>query len=343
MNSLERVLTSLSHKEPDRVPLFLLFGMYGAKEANCAIQDYFRDPLLVADVQLEMASKYKSDCLYTFYYASAELEAFGGSTRFISNGPPNAMEPIFTRPKDILNMRVPDFNETASLRRVLKTTRVLKEKSNDEIPIIGVVMSPLSIPVMQLGFKAYLDLIHDHPLIFEHLLEKNQEFAINWANAQIEAGATAICYFDPISSPTMLSPALYCRYGKPLAKETLAAINGPTATHFASGRMLPVINDVLGTGTQVVSASYLEDLSELKKICSNKVALLGNLNGVEMSTWSPKQAREEVRKALKAASKGGGFILSDNHGEIPYQVQEDVLLAIANAVQEFGTYAKIGE
>jgi len=32
MTSLERVLTTLGHNEPDRVPLFLLLTMHGAKE-----------------------------------------------------------------------------------------------------------------------------------------------------------------------------------------------------------------------------------------------------------------------------------------------------------------------
>ena len=39
MTSLERVLTALSHKEPDRTPLFLLFSHYGAKEMGMSIRE----------------------------------------------------------------------------------------------------------------------------------------------------------------------------------------------------------------------------------------------------------------------------------------------------------------
>jgi len=41
MKSLERVLTTLSHREPDRVPLFLLVTMHGAKELGLSIREYF--------------------------------------------------------------------------------------------------------------------------------------------------------------------------------------------------------------------------------------------------------------------------------------------------------------
>ena len=43
-NSLQRVLTTLGHKEPDKVPLFLLVSMHGAKELGMSIEEYFSKP-----------------------------------------------------------------------------------------------------------------------------------------------------------------------------------------------------------------------------------------------------------------------------------------------------------
>ena len=37
-SSLQRVLTTLSHREPDRVPLFLLLTTHGAKELGLGIR-----------------------------------------------------------------------------------------------------------------------------------------------------------------------------------------------------------------------------------------------------------------------------------------------------------------
>ena len=39
MNSMERTLTTLGHREPDRVPLFLLANMHGAKELGLSLRD----------------------------------------------------------------------------------------------------------------------------------------------------------------------------------------------------------------------------------------------------------------------------------------------------------------
>ncbi len=161
-------------------------------------------------------------------------------------------------------------------------------------------------------------------------------FCVAWANAQLKAGATAICYFDPVSSPTIIPRELYLQTGFEIAKRTIAQIKGPTATHMASGDVLPIADLLPGTGTAVVGVSTQENMSELKAAFKNKLCVLGNLNGIEMRHWDEKQTTDIVKGLIEQGAPGGGFILSDNHGEIPFQVKDETLLAIANAVAEFG-------
>ncbi len=253
------------------------------------------------------------------------------------DGPPNSGRPFIHTTSQIESLIVPDIDQPC-LRKVLDATTAIKANMPDEAPIIGVVMSPFSLPVMQMGFTAYLNLIYEQRELFWKLMEVNEAFCIAWANAQIEAGATAICYFDPVSSPTIISRDDYLQTGYKIAQRTIARINGPTATHLASGIALPILDDVAKTGTAIVSATALEPLDVVKSACQGKLTVLGNLNGIEMARWTPEQAQKEVKKAIVAAGTGGGFILSDNHGEIPWQVSDEVLLAISDAVHQWGNY-----
>jgi len=161
---------------------------------------------------------------------------------------------------------------------------------------------------------------------------------VNWANAQLAAGATAICYFDPVSSTTIIPRQMYLKTGFNIARQTIAQINGPTATHMASGRCLPMVDDISKTGTTMVGVSGIEDLQALKTACRNKLTLLGNLNGIEMCRWGIKETEQQVKQAISQAASGGGFILCDNHGEIPWQVSEDVLMTISDNVRKWGRY-----
>ena len=335
---MERVLTALSHKEPDRVPLFLLLSMHGAKELGLSIEEYFSKAEHVFEGQVRLQKKFSNDCYYSFYHAAIEVEAFGAKVIYSEDGPPNAGAPIIQNFEEILNLQAPKVSEAKVLHKVLKTIELLSDEAKGDIPIIGVAVSPFSLPVMQLGFEKYLELMHFSPDLFNHLMQINENFCIEWANAQLKAGATAICYFDPISSPTMIPVELYAKTGYQVAKRTIAKINGPTATHLASGDSLPIAELLPETGTAVVGVSSQEDIGELKSAFKNKLTVLGNLNGVEMRRWTVDETKQIVRQSIQNAAIGGGFILSDNHGEIPFQIKDETLFAIADAIKQFGNY-----
>lgn len=328
----------MNQREPDRVPLFLLVTMHGAMELGMSIREYFSKAENVAEGQLRMRAKYRSDCLYAFFYAPAEVEAWGADVIYVEDGPPNTGRPLLRNREDILRLVPPVVADAPSLRKVLKAEEMLRARVGGEVPIVGVVMSPFSLPVMQMGFDRYLELMHDDPSLFDHLMLVNEEFCVAWANAQLRAGATAITYYDPVSSSTIVSREMYLRTGFRIAKRTIARIEGPTATHMASGICLPVIDAIAATGTNIIGVSVDEDMAEIKRASGGKLTVMGNLNGIEMRHWSSQHTEEVVKAAIASAGPGGGFILSDNHGEIPFQVPEQVLLDVSAAVEKWGRY-----
>lgn len=338
MTPMERTLATLGFREPDRVPLFLLLTMHGARALSIPIREYFSRADHVVEGQLRMRERYGHDCFYAFLHASLELEAWGGETLFREDGPPNAGAPVVRRAEAIPYLEAPRVGESPGLLRAIEVIRQLKTRAGNDVPIVGTVMSPFSLPVMQMGFEFYLDLLLERRDLWERLMAANEAFCVEWANAQLAAGATAICYFDPLASPTMVPRELYLATGHRVAMRTLARIQGPTATHLASGLTLQVLGDLAATGTAMAGVSSLEDLARLKAAGAGRIALLGNLNGIEMRRWSIAETQEAVRHAITTGGPGGGFILSDNHGEIPWQVPEETLDVIADTVRIAGRY-----
>lgn len=338
MTSAERLKLTFSHKEPDRVPFAITATMHPAREMGLTIKEYFSRPENIVEGQLRLHRKYGSDMLCCYPFAAIECMAWGGEAIYFDQGPPNCGAPVIKKPEDILSLKQPKVCESEALKANLKAIADLKAVVGEDIPISGVTVSPFSLPIMQMGFEAYLDLIFERPDLLERLLQINTGYCIEWANAQLAAGASAVMYSDPSFSPGIMSLDLIKKYSAPTAKQVLSKINGSAMIHLASARGLAVVDDILQAGFFAMSASAEDDLSELKRLCKGKLTLAGNLNALLMTRWTEKDAEAAVKKAIAQAAPGGGFLLMDNHGEIPFIVKEDILMAISESVRRWGQY-----
>lgn len=336
--SMERVLTALDRREPDRVPLFLLLTMHGARELGMTLEEYFSKPENVAEAQVRMVKKYNNDAMVPYYYAAIEAEAWGCRVITRPDGPATAGEPIIKRFTEIDSLTPPDLSKSEEMKKTVKSIELMKEKTSDAVPIIATTISPFSLPVMQLGFDKYIELMFEDEERFRKLIELNKAFSAEWIKMQISAGAHAVTYFDPVSSPTIIPARKYLQTGFPIAKEMVPRFGAAVAFHFASGKTLPIMEQIIQSGAKVMSISHEEDLGEAKRMSKGRIALIGNLNGVEMRKWSEEKVVEKVTDAIGKAGPGGGFVLSDSHGEIPFQVPEKTLEIIAETVREYGVY-----
>ena len=164
-------------------------------------------------------------------------------------------QPIIKSLADISKVKVPEVGQLTSFKGGAKGDPGHEGGDPGRDPDHRVHHVSFLSPVMGSGFEAYLDLLYNHQGLFWELMEKNQAFAIGYANAQLEAGATAMAYFDPLSSPTIIGREKFIETGFPIMKQTLAALKGPGVVHFASGRCLQILDKVMETPAVGVGVS----------------------------------------------------------------------------------------
>lgn len=338
MTSLERFLTTVQHREADRVPYVLPVMLHGARLLGVSLEDYFNDAEAVADAQLRLQQRYGHDAIVGLYFAAMEHEAWGGSVRFFEDGPPNAGAPLVRSIDHIPTLRAPEIGECPRLQKMLQSIRLMRQALGDTVPIMGAIVSPHSVPVMQLGFEAYLHVLLERRDLYDALMAINEPFAVAWANAQIEAGASVMVYFDPVASPTIIPRALYRQTGWPIARRVFAQIHAPVGVGLASGRALAIIPDLIEAGATAVGVSCDDDLAACKRAAGSRITVMGNLNGIAMRRWTTDELDLQVRRAMTAAAAGGGFVLSEHHGEVPLQVSDATLMGIAEAAQRWGRF-----
>ena len=333
-----RLGAALSHQEGDRVPFFLAVTLHPARALGLSIERYFGDTEAVIEGQLLMLKRLGHDAVTSFLHGSAEVEAFGGETLFRSDGPPNAGAPPLTQAGAVEGLQVPDPHQVPALARSLAVARGLKARLGDDVPILGGLVGPISLPVLQLGFERYLDWILDAPKLVQKLWQINEAFCMAWGNAQLAAGASAVAIAEPLASATLLPRELIRTVGMPALRRVREGIQGAVALSSASAPMGGLLQELSELGFVGLAPSCDESLTAAKALLKGRAALMGGLNGLAMSHWTPQDAECAVKAAIQSAGQGGGFVLAEHHGEIPWCVAEETLMAVAEAVRRWGSY-----
>lgn len=336
MNSYERVMMTLGDKAADRVPVFLFFTYYGAAEMGCSIREYITDPAKIVEGQKRLLKKFGHDCLYPFTSAALEAHMFGQEIEYYDDGAPNAGEPIIKSRDDIFTLNVPDPEDNKAAMGAIEAVRVLAREYKKNTPVISAVIGPFSLPIMLMGMKRWLDMFIDSDLeAISEMTSKTSAFCVRWANMLFAAGADCLGFFEPFGSTTIIRRDEFVDHVFLSDKDTISRLKGPVVFCGAGGRFEPIIDRLVDIGAAGCLISTDDDLAAIRRTLGHRINILGNLNNIAMIDWDYNEAKEQATGCLQAAGKPGGYILSDQHGEISFGVKEDVLHGIVAAARDY--------
>lgn len=164
----------------------------------------------------------------------------------------------------------------------------------------------------------------------------------------IQLGADVIWMGDDFGTQQgmMISPDNYRNVFKPLQKrviETFKKTNPNIKIAYHScGSIVPIIEDLIEIGVEILNPIQPQakgmDLALFKEKYGERIAFFGGLDvqGV-LPQGTPDQVEEEVKQRIRAAGKGGGFIIAPAHNIQPDTSLENIY-AMYEAVKKYGTY-----
>lgn len=195
--------------------------------------------------------------------------------------------------------------------------------------------------------KFLMDMAMEEDYIGE-LLDRVAAFNTAIGVRLIELGADVIWMGDDFGTQLgmMISPNSYRKVFKPLQKKVIETFkktnpNIKIAYH-SCGSIVPIIEDLIEIGVDILNPIQPQatgmDLALFKKKYGEHIAFFGGLDvqGV-LPHGTPVQVEEEVKQRIKAAGKGGGFILAPAHNIQPDTSLENIY-AMYEAVKKYGRY-----
>ena len=212
------------------------------------------------------------------------------------------------------------------------------------------------------GFHNYIGMMdlealtyayYDYPDLFEELVEMHERAAVRRTEMAIDGGVESVLTGGS-GSITLQSPELWSKFSLPSIRRItkLCREAGVICGIHSCGRERYMV-EVCSKETDLDYINPLEpppmgdcDLGECKEKFGHKIALMGNLHTTEVMLGSAADVRRDCLKAILAAGRNGGFVLStgDQCGrDTPFEN----IYEIVEVAKEFGTYpldfAKIEE
>jgi uroporphyrinogen decarboxylase len=375
MTSRDRVLTTLAHEEPDRVPLFvgtsgvttLLGPAYERLKAHLGIHN--RPPAWISSI---------------FGYALMDEEAMrilGSDGRPLVPGPipssvartlspeciVDAWGVTWTRPPDSLYYDVsrsplaeavladldrypwPDLAAESRFVGLADQARNIQKAGYATVYVPGITLFDQAC-MLRGQANLLMDILADKDF-FTALMTKLLDLFL----AHIQAASRHIgkhldmvvtaCDLGGQNVP-LISPACYRDMLKPMHARLFAAIKreiGAKVFFHSCGNIYPLLGDFIDVGVDIinpvqVSAGEMSDTARLKREFGQHLTFNGGID----TRWvlprgSVEDVRAEVRRRIRDLAPGGGYIASAVHCIQPDVPPENVV-AMCEEVKRAGQY-----
>ncbi|MCD6156116.1 MAG: hypothetical protein J7J32_03635 [Candidatus Atribacteria bacterium] len=356
----ERVLTTLSHREPDRVPIQASFTPefalrlkeYLGLESSSSInphggEEHFLEEILGLDI-IQYAVGIANS-----YYLSEEEEyicEWGIRWRRVPYDTPfgrGHYTEIVEHPladDSAIESYVPPDPLREELYLPLQT---IKEKFGRDYFILGVTVCTIFEAAWYLrGMdRLLMDMIIDEEKAHA-VLEIPFRFHLTAAKKLVEMGVDGIWLGDDVGTQKgmLISPELWRKYLKPrmavICQELKKLRPDLKIAYHSDGNIYPIIDELIEIGIDVLNPVQPKamDPAYLKKRYGERLAFWGTIDEqYTLPFGSPEEVKGEVIERLKTVAPGGGFIIAPTH-HVQLDTPLENFFAFLETAKEMGKY-----
>ncbi|MGI6565832.1 MAG: uroporphyrinogen decarboxylase family protein [Limnochordia bacterium] len=353
INARERVLTSLAHEEPDRVPFTVtnLTPLFAEKftKATGAVDpfDYFEAD--VYDVGFRSHSQTELRQTYGRYH-TADVERIGNWGTGFKRGsmfhfehfipPLSEAESI----KEIESYPLPDYTAPEHWGHLHQQVADLHQRG---LAAMGWLECTLFEVAWQIrGMENFMVDMLIRPDWIELLLDRIMEVRIFMAEKYAEADVDILFVGDDIATQRdmLMSVEHWCRFFQPRLQKIIAAARrikpGLHVAYHTDGNPAKVIPALMDAGVDVLNPVQPEciDPKWVKSTYGDKLSLFGTIGTQSVLPFgTPQEVAANVKERIATLKDRGGVILAPTHFIEP-EVPVENLIAFVETVKEYGVY-----
>lgn len=347
MNAMERVVTALQHKEPDRVPVYPILSGVSRKLVDADYKTWSTNADVCSRALLKAREKYDQDCIVSLIDLSVECDAWGQELIFPENeaAHPNYQNPLIQDIDEYSKIKKADYRNSERMMMHIETCKKLVKEANGEFPVIAFVFGPLGVLSMLRNQQdMYMDL-YDDPDAVKEAAGEITETLKDYCRALMATGINGLMFDTLFSSGSIMSKEMWLDMEGPFVRE-LAEVTreaGGLVMIHNCGQRIYFDAQISMMHPDAISFLYppddCADFKECKKKYGDKVTLIGCVTPASAVLGTDEEWDEECRNCMDDMMEGGGFILATGC-EYPANASFDRAERMVNLAKTYGRYGK---
>lgn len=351
MISRDRVLMSLNHEEPDRVPVYAeytpearrrLFGHLGIPDerpTDIALAEAMDHDLLTFQVGPVTGYHLTDDPEY--------VDEWGIRWRWVRNPAGSRYTEIVEHPlagcRDPNDFAVPDFGERG---RYAGCVDLVRTYGKERCIIGSIVCTLFELSWYLRGMGQVMQDMCLNKDFFHAYLDRLLGWALEAGRRLAEIGVDIIYTGDDFGSQSamLISPQMFREFFKPRYAQLYSALKavhpGIKIAHHSCGCIAPIIQDFVEIGLDILNPvqPLAMDPAQIKRRFGKHLTLWGTVDEQRVLPFgSPQDVAQEVKLRLRSVAPGGGFILSPAHN-VQVDTPLDNIMAFYETAKACGSY-----
>ncbi len=299
MNGSERYFGVLEGRAVDFLPRTPILMQFAAEHIGSHYGEFASDYRVLVRANAECAREFGMDQVSAISDPYRETQGFGGTVEFVPDGVPRCPPPLRAA-KDLALLAQPDPWRSERMLDRVKAVRSFKAQYEGQYSILGWIEGPAAEAADVRGVIEFLiDLLDDEAFACE-LMDRCLAVGIDFARAQVEAGADTIGIGDAIAS--QVSPRLYERLIQPREKRLVEAVKamGAYVKLHICGNTTHLLPGMASLGVDIVDIDHMVSLARVRETLGADVTITGNLDPVAAVRYgTPEGIRDAVRQAYE--------------------------------------------
>ena len=371
MNPKERLLTTLDHREPDRVPVSGNFSL----DTRLKLRSYYgvetdeelnkklgieADRVIIengAPRDWKPTEEYHEFCRAIGYISTDQMtheyvsyEEWGIERRLGSKLQDSAVQHFFfthhpwrsfTEPGQVEEVELPDLDLPGRFDRAVKLVEDYKEK---RLVFAGLGHCQWTKAWELRGMPDFMKDLHTNLKMAEAILDRLNDYYLDIADRLLDIGGEGLIFSEDWGNNKSLfiNPNMWRKIFKPRFKKLFdRAKRRDGFVYFHSdGNITPIVGDLVEIGADILNPVQPEcmDQLEVKRKYGEKITID---TGVSVQKTLPYGTVEDVRKeallALKNLAPGGGFTYGTSHRVLKDTSVENIV-TLYETCKKFGNY-----